>query len=252
MKQEDIRNSLLFSKKKAGELNEKFRQATEKYLFIFCNYNPKLPSKSFGDTFNKAVGNRYKLLFDCGKIISDGRIFDQNTLSQDDGRFWENYKQETQIFRSDNSHNNSPENGYIQKQRIDDVYKWFKEKSGKPREELEDSEFESIVENIVDSAKRFETLTYSMIGNIAGSADKQKIIDLCKDQILRFYSSNIYREITKGQMMLLLKEDEDETQKNDERYTERKANEVFQHHLKHRKNHAYCQGNPVSLLVDLK
>ena len=226
MEKNDLENSLLFSSKDAEKLNEYFANATAPYLFLFCNYNPRVLCNSHGKNFTNAIGNIYRLCNDTGRIIRKRDIFNTNYLISNDRKFWSDYLNVLDTLRAYDGHNNSDNNGDIQKELIEKAEKFYKSNTGKEYKDLDESDFEKLIELIFEDTKRFKNLTEKIINSIKQESQykKEKIIKNCESNIIRYYALP-YGNIILGQVKTLRKV------KND--YD---AEKLFQYYLGSRKN----------------
>lgn len=210
MKINDLKNSLLFSADVADTLNEAFAKATAPYLFLFCNYNPAQLCKSNGKTFTNAIGNIYRICNDTGRIIRKREIFDPDHLTlEDDKKFFRDYLSLLDDLRSYDDHNNSPNNGDLQKETIEKAEAFYKNKTGKEYKDLDENDFEKLIEIIFYNTEQFRSLIEKIIKSIDKSPNKSIIIENCKSHIIKYYSLPIYRNIILGQVKTLMKEQSD-------------------------------------------
>ena len=209
METNDLKDSLLFSAGAAQKLNESFANATASYLFLFCNYNPVFLCNSYGKNFANAIGNIYRLCNDTGRIIRNRKIFNHNYLASDDKTFLSEYFSVLDTLRAYDDHNNSPDNGNIQEELIQKAEKFYKNKTGKEYQDLDESDFQKLIEMIFQNTERFQKLIEQIINSIAKSQNKTEIIENCKSHIIEYYALQIYRNIILGQVKILMNEKND-------------------------------------------
>ncbi|HCA55545.1 MAG TPA: hypothetical protein DEO95_08765 [Ruminococcaceae bacterium] len=207
------KENILFSPDPADKLNDLFAEKIAKYLFLFCNYNPISWTGSYGYNYSSAVTNRYRLLKDTGDIIAD--ILRKYVTNQ---KFWNKYFHDTSNSRSVLSHNNSPENGFVHRNTLQEDKDWYKKKLGEEKNELAENDFKSLLNDMLAQAEKFRKTAECAIKNIPES-DRKEVIKSTIGKIIDFYCKPTNMDITIGQMVFT------------KRPTRQNAAKIFKQHL---------------------
>lgn len=194
-----MNENIIFSPKKAEELNERVSNSIATHLFLLCNYNPdSITIFSEDAKFMQASLNMYKFLVDAGICNNLKGLRKKYNITY-------NYKKIDTIIKNVNAirttlgHNVDERNGTDDNRKI--VEQWFLGIVGK--KQLDDSkEYEKALKEIERYGEECISILTAFVEAVGKSNRKCELIKDWEKLIIDFYKRPNSKNILEGQLML--------------------------------------------------
>ena len=195
-------DDILFSSAIANELNHLVCTQIAGHLFLFCNYEPAIPSALAMDgKYFLGVQNLYRLYIDCSCILPK-----QNMMKLWlDAASYQKYlavKHKIQMLRSCIDHNNSSQNGCREQKRLEEYAQWLycTIQKSTPSDQRD---YQLLVDALRHLSQQMCDLAKEAIEKIHSASASQKAawIQQWEDETIRWYSQkNTKRDIFLGEL----------------------------------------------------
>lgn len=184
----------------ADKLNKKVQQLIDPRLFVCCNFEPT-PCLAVSEDGKYLIGiqDLYKFFIDSSCIVKNYYRLIPPTFKS---RFFEIEKRlhEIEMLRAVTDHNQSDENGWLERERLDAHQKWMLTVLGKPAAETVE-DFAVLNRQLEVIAKSLLAQVDSWIVFVSQQPDRAAIVDKWIETTLYWYSHNTKVDFYKGQLI---------------------------------------------------
>ena len=198
-------NTPVISADAAQKLNQKVQEEIDPRLFLCCNYHPTA-SYAIGEDgkYMTSIQDLYKFAIDSNCIIKVyKRFLPWDSLSEEERDTFKRFDavlKQVDLLRAVTDHNNSPQNGYMEKERAERYGEWLYEVLGKPTPETQ-ADFAQLNQQLADMAADLLQGLHYFVACAARQHNRNEIVADWIDRTLRWYCSPTKQEIYKGQIM---------------------------------------------------
>ena len=191
-----MHDNLLFSAQKAQELDE-LAQKIDPRLIMFCGYTPDENYFHPEAGFTKGCLNLYKCTVDgmiLWKKLTNSAY--KKHLPADGEETLKELDDKQDILRSILAHNNAEENGFSQKQRIEEYKKWVANVTGTPVLDTE-AKYQLALNAVLDLGERMFLLLKTFLINAMNASrwEKDKLVRSWISDTASWYSQKKFHQI---------------------------------------------------------